>query len=221
MRRQRVRWRGLLDSLPMKKNTTPIRLRNAVMGIDLGDRRHAVCVIDGAGEIFEERSIPNTRESLHRLARQYPGVRVAIEVGCHSPWISRLFSSEGCEVIVANARKLRAIYQNDRKSDALDARMLAKLARLDVSLLHPIEHVSEEAQRDLLRVKLRDNLVRQRVDVISAVRASLKSLGVRLPSPKTTCFAKRARTLLKEDQPELLAELPNRNESDTIMHRGR
>lgn len=205
MRRQRARWRGQLDSLPMKKKTTPVRLRNAVIGIDLGDRRHAVCVLDGTGESFEERTIPNTRASLTRLARQYPKARVAIEVGSHSPWISRLLNELGGEVIVANARKLRAIYQNERKSDALDARMLAKLARLDPSLLHPIEHVSEEAQRDLLQVKLRDNLVRQRVDVISAVRFTLKSLGIRLPSPNTTCFAKRARTLLEGEEPELLA----------------
>lgn len=189
----------------MKKKTTPVRLRNAVIGIDLSDRRHAACVLDGAGEIFEESTIPNTRRSLTRLAARYPKARIAIEVGSHSPWISRLLTERGCEVIVANARKLRAIYQNERKSDVLDARMLAKLARLDVSLLHPIEHVSEAAQRDLLQVKLRDNLVRQRVDVISSVRATLKSLGVPLPSPKTSCFAKRARTLLEGDEPELLA----------------
>ena len=36
----------------------------------------------------------------------------------------------GCDVTVANARKLRAIYDNDRKSDLLDARMLAKLLRV-------------------------------------------------------------------------------------------
>jgi len=54
---------------------------------------------------------------------------------------------------VANARKLRAIYENDRKCDALDARMLAKLLRVDPELLHPIRHGSEQAQRDLLTFK--------------------------------------------------------------------
>ncbi len=50
---------------------------------------------------------------------------------------------------------------------------------MDPQLLYPIEHGSEESQRDLLQVKLRDNLVRQRVDIISSVRFTLKSLGVR------------------------------------------
>lgn len=77
---------------------------------------------------------------------------------------------------MANPRKLRAIYENDRKSDERDAWMLARLARVDPSLLHPIEHSTEEAQRDLLQVKLRDNLVRQRVDIVSSVRFTLKAL---------------------------------------------
>ncbi|MEM9283180.1 MAG: IS110 family transposase [Verrucomicrobiota bacterium] len=113
-----------------------------------------------------------------------------------------LFTDLGCEVIVANSRKLRAFYQNDRKSDELDARMLAKLARAD---LHPIKHSSEQAQRDLLQIKLRYNLVRHRVVVISAVRFTLKALGIRLASPNTACFAKLARKHLEERDPELLA----------------
>jgi transposase len=152
--------------------------------------------LDRKGEIIDERTITNHRESLRRLAKKYPKARIALEVGSHSPWVSRFLKEMGLEVFVANARKLRAIYLNDRKSDELDARMLAKIARVDPSLLYPIEHGSEQAQRDLLQIKLRDNLVRQRVDIISSVRFTLKSLGMRLPSPNTTCFARRARTQL-------------------------
>ena len=78
---------------------------------------------------------------------------------------------------VANPRKTRAIYENERKSDRRDAMMLARLARLDPTLLHPIEHGSQEAQLDMLQLKLRDSLVRARVALINAVRFSLKSLG--------------------------------------------
>lgn len=183
------------------KNT---HLPKTIIGIDLGDIRNAICVLDPDGTIIEERSIPSTEESLEKLAKKYPNARIALEVGGSSPWVSRFLKKEGCEVIVANARKLRMIYKNPRKSDELDARMLAKLARVDVSLLHPIEHGSEQAQRDLLQIKLRDNLVRQRVDVISAVRFTLKSMGIRLSSPKTSCFAKHARRDLLERDENLL-----------------
>jgi transposase len=71
-----------------------------------------------------------------------------MEVGTNSPWTSRYLEELGHRVIVANPRKLRAIYQNDRKCDRKDAEMLAKLARADESLLHPVKHGSEKAQRD-------------------------------------------------------------------------
>jgi len=51
--------------------------------------------------------------------------------------VSRFLSSHGLKVIVANPRKVRAIYESERKSDARDAEMLARLGRMDVKLLHP------------------------------------------------------------------------------------
>jgi transposase len=174
------------------------------IGLDLGDKKHAICVLNQAGEIIDERTITNHKESLRRLSLKYPGARIAHEVGSHSPWTSRFLKSLGHDVIVANPRKLRVIYMSNRKSDHTDARMIAKLARIDPDLLYPIEHSSEQSQRDLLQVKLRDNLVRQRVDIISSIRFTLKSLGMSLPSPNTACFAKRCRTLLAENCSELL-----------------
>ena len=163
------------------------------VGVDLGDRKHSVCVLGAGGEILDESTVANTREAMARLSKQHPGALVVMEVGMQSPWVSRFFAGLGHRVLVANPRKVRAIWQNDRKCDRKDAAMLAKLARADESLLHPVEHGTEQAQLDLLQIKLRDNLVRQRVDVISAVRFTLKSLGIRLRSPNTACFARHAR----------------------------
>ena len=171
-----------------------------IIGIDLGDKKHAVCILDKEGNVVCEKSIVNRRQSLEALCKDYPGARVAIEVGTHSPWISRLLEEQGMEVIVANARKLRAIYQNERKSDELDARMLAKIARMDPEMLHPVSHRSEESQRDLLLIKLRDNLVRQRVNLINGVRGALKSLGVRLSLTTAQTSMERARRELEELQ---------------------
>lgn len=175
-----------------------------VIGVDLGDKKHAVCVLDKDGTILREFTIANRRNCLAKLTRDYPKALVAIEVGTHSPWISRLLTTEGMEVIIANARKVRAIYENDRKCDRIDALMLARFARVDPELLHPIQHTSEESQRDQLAIKMRDSLVRQRVAIINSIRCSLKSLGVRLPSPASSAFANRARDILSEDHPELL-----------------
>ena len=143
------------------------------IGLDLGDKKYALCVLNAEGEIIDERTITNHRESLRRLSQKYPEARIAHEVGTHSPWISRILTDFGHEVFVANPRKLRAIYANDRKSDKNDARMIARIARMDPQLLYPIQHGTEEAQRDLLSMKMRDTLVRQRVGVINSVRFTL------------------------------------------------
>ena len=160
------------------------------IGLDLGDRRHRFCVLDGAGKVIEEGTVGNDRVSLGQLSQRYRGALAVLEAGCHSPWISRYLQEEGCAVLVANPRKLRAIYQNERKSDRRDAQMLARIGRLDPALLYPVRHGSAEAQEDLLRIKLRDNLVRARVAVINSVRFTLKSLGYSAPNPSSERFHK-------------------------------
>jgi len=131
------------------------KIPSITIGLDLGDKKHALCVLNQDGDIVDERMMTNHRESLRRLSQKYPSSRIAMEVGSHSPWISRFFKQLGHEVFVANPRKLRAIYTSDRKSDKNDARMLAKIARIDPQLLYPIEHGAEQSQRDLLQIKLR------------------------------------------------------------------
>jgi len=175
------------------------------IGIDLGDRKHAVCVLDQEGNAVHECFVNNNREDIESFLHEYPAALVAMEVGMHSPWMSRFIEELGHRVLVANARKLRAIYENPRKSDKKDAAMLAKLARVDESLLSPIAHRSERAQRDLLQIKLRDNLVRQRVNIISCVRFTLKSLGIKTRSPKTAYFTRYLRKQLEEEHPKTLA----------------
>jgi hypothetical protein len=63
-------------------------------------------------------------------------------------------------------------------------------ARLDPALLHPIQHGTAQAQHDLLGLKLRDALVRTRVNLINAVRFTLKSLGHSVRNPSSESFHK-------------------------------
>ena len=178
--------------------TNPQRKQfRTIIGVDLGDKKHHVCVTDKDGNILCEKTVANNKEQLAALAREHEGALFAIEVGSHSPWISRLIESNGCSCLVANARKLRAIYQNERKCDEFDARMLAKLARVDPELLSPIQHGSEAQQLHRLNLTLRDSLVRRRADMITTIRFSLKSLGIRISACSTPYFALRCREELE------------------------
>jgi transposase len=115
--------------------------------------------------------------------------RIVIEAGTHSPWISRQLEKYGHEVVVANARKVRLIYDGDYKNDRLDARMLARLGRVDVNLLAPIRHRRAEAQADLALVRSREALVAARVKLINVARGIVKAIGGRLPKTTTAAFA--------------------------------
>jgi transposase len=106
--------------------------------------------------------------------------RIAIEVGTHSPWISRLLSSLGHEVIVANPRQLKLITESSRKDDKVDAKTLARLARIDPELLRPIRHRSEQAQMDLMQIRVRAALVETRTSLVNTLRGLAKSAGERV-----------------------------------------
>ncbi len=100
------------------------------IGIDLGDRKSHLCVLDATGEIVEESQIATTPTAMQARFEGLTPARIALEVGGHSAWVSELLKELGHDVIVANARKLRMIFQSDSKNDRLDAEQLARVARL-------------------------------------------------------------------------------------------
>jgi transposase len=171
-------------------------------GLDLGDRYSYLCLIDQqSGEVIEEGRLRTTPEAFRRrFASEQKPLRIAIEAGTHSPWVSRLL--EGCahEVLVANARKLRLIYANKRKTDEIDAENLARLARVDPKLLYPLRHRGEGSQAHLALIRSREALVSSRTQLVNHVRGTVKSFGARLPKCPARSFHKRA----SEHIPEVL-----------------
>jgi transposase len=162
------------------------------IGLDLGDKFSYLTMLDMEGELIEESRLPTTKESFQRKFSTLQPCRVAMEVGAHSRWASHLLRELGHDVLVANARKLRAIYHNPRKGDRADAETLARLARLDPELLSPIHHRSPQAQADLAVLRSRDALVRCRTLLINHSRDIVKASGSRLPSCSADSFARKA-----------------------------
>ena len=152
----------------MDKNNT--RDLGTTIGMDVSDRFTEAYAIDEGGEWIESWRMPTKQEAFREGLSRYPGARVVLEVGCHSPWISRQLQAEGFEVIVANPRRVRLIAESDTKSDRFDAEQLARLGRLDPGLLSPIVHRGERAQRDRVLLLARDGLVRARTQLINQVR---------------------------------------------------
>ena len=150
------------------------------IGLDLGDRFSYYCILNGAGEVLLEHKLPTTPQAMKQVFGGMPRSRIALETGAHSPWVSRLLTELGYEVIVAHARNVRLIGESSRKDDQLDARTLARLARIDPHLLSPVQHRSAKAQIHLTVIRARAGLVGARTALVNAARGLVKSYGERL-----------------------------------------
>ena len=96
----------------MKKGSTvaakpsrKISEQKLTIGLDLGDRSSWYCVLDESSSIVLEQKVSTTPKALKEVSGGMPSSRIALENGMHSPWVSRLLSELGHEVIVAHARR--------------------------------------------------------------------------------------------------------------------
>jgi len=162
------------------KQSSNFSQQKLTIGLDLGDRSSWYCVLDEAGGVLLEQKLSTTPKAMKEVFGAMPRSRVALETGTHSPWVSRALSELGHEVIVAHARNVRLIGESRKKDDRLDARMLARLVRIDPQLLAPVKHRSAQAQADLMAIRARAGLVRARTSLINTARGVTKSYGERL-----------------------------------------
>jgi transposase len=173
-------------------------------GMDLGDRSSRLYVEDAQGRKVCEEELRTTPAGLRAWFEGRPRMRVVVEAGTHSPWVSRLLCGLGHEVVVANPRKLALITSNDSKSDRRDAELLCRLGRLDVRLLHPVEHRSAEAMVVRSWLRSRDVVVRMRTQLVNHARGVVKATGERLPRTSAQGFARKARGAVPEPLREVL-----------------
>ena len=189
--------------LAMDKPSTAT-MTTTIVGLDLGDRFSSACMLDPeSGEVQKEWRLPTTRQGLARYFAGKPPMRIALEVGTHSPWVSRLLASWGHQVLVANPRKVRLITHNRRKSDRFDGRTLARLARFDPELLAPVRHRSLECQHDLAVLRARAAVVRARTLLVNHVRGAVKSVGQRLPPCSASSLPRHAGAVPEELRPSI------------------
>lgn len=170
------------------------------VGIDLGDRHSYYSMIDERGEVVEQGRIATTAAALQKNFAGRGQMRIAIETGTHCLWVSRLLQEMGHEVIVADARRLALISRSQKKSDERDSELLARLARVDPTLLHPVTLRSEENQKDLQLLKSREGLVRARTQLVCTVRGIFKARGIQLKSCSTPAFSQRVREQISKSE---------------------
>ena len=146
----------------------------AAIGMDLSDRTEEFHALDAKSKTIGTGKVSLLSSEVQRWASQIPPTLIAIEAGTHSPWLSRILSACGHEVIVANPVKVALITQNTKKRDRVDAEILARVALVDRTLLYPIRHRGEQAQIDLQMIRTRSIAVELRTKAIGHVRGAVK-----------------------------------------------
>ena len=170
---------------------TTVNVPTRTIGIDLGDLESVYCVTDAEGGVLAEGSVPTTHDGMSCFEALSPS-RMVLEACGQSHWISKSLRAQGHEVFVANPRKLRMISENSRKNDKNDARMLARIGRLDPGLLSPVEERDDECLGVRSLIHSRQQLVQLRTRFVTFVRTQVKLYGHRVPTCSASCFHKRA-----------------------------
>ena len=187
------------EKLGMHKLDAAVRATIATVGIDLGDRMSRYAAVNGCGDVVSEGSVATRKSALEGLlSRLTAGTKVVIEVGTHSPWISRLIRREGFEVKVVNPRSTKLISGSTHKNDRRDASILATIGQSAPQLLKTVEHQSEQVQLDRALLRARDSMVRARARLIVQTRGIVKAIGGRIKSCSADAFATRAAETLPE-----------------------
>jgi transposase len=177
------------------------------VGLDIGDDYTHAAVLNGNGEVLLEDRIKTREPDVRRWLAAGPAALVALETGTHSRWMAKVARECGHQVIVANAREVRLIYAGTNKHDRLDAKKLARLARVDPELLKPIQHRGDQEHSDLALIAARELLVKMRSEAINMVRGMVKADGSRVTGCASESFTHWASPVLPESLKNALAPI--------------
>jgi len=199
---------GTLQNVGMIKNQpTPAMIQVSTqfpiytIGFDIGDSRSFFEILDADGAVVRRGSVGTTEDLVRKMLSPYRGGRIVIEASTHSPWLAEVLESMGLEVIVADPRMIPVPGgRRRRKSDKIDAALLARMGRADPKMLRRIQHRPFELRPPMSTVRQRACLVRMRTQAINCIRGQLKSLnGIRVRKCSSEAFAKAAREAIPEE----------------------
>lgn len=148
------------------------------VGLDLGSSRCHQTVINHDGTLVRSRSIPTSEQHLRSAFTALgDNVRVHLESGELANWVSSIIKPMVAEVVVSHSRTLAWIGKDSQKDDAIDARKLAELLRLNRT--HPVYCETAESRRRFKQlVAHHEDLSREQARLKSKIKARLRYLGI-------------------------------------------
>lgn len=154
------------------------------VGMDLSSKSFMVHAINEKKREVFRGEIGSSRAGLRALLRDLPDEKklVAFEAGNQMKWVAdELRRVSDVNVHVVHPNEVKWITSSRGKTDKVDARKLAELARGDL-LPRPV-HIVEGKARELRELgSAREQLKSKRVSLVNTVRGYVKQEGYRLPA---------------------------------------
>jgi transposase len=153
------------------------------IGMDVSSKSFTVHAINGAKKLMFKGDIKPTRTGLRNMINELGNQSklVVFEAGNQLKWIAlTLKKMKGVQIHVVHPNEIKWINQSSGKTDKIDARKLAYLARADM-LPRPV-HIVEGKARELRElISARGTIQSKRIALINSIRGCLKQEGYKLP----------------------------------------
>ncbi|HKG99385.1 MAG TPA: IS110 family transposase [Bradyrhizobium sp.] len=163
--------------------------------IDLHARSSWIRIVTADGAPVLEQRVRTTREGFAAVFAGRSAVRVLVESSTESEWVAQTIEGYGHEVIVASPTYALMYGHRDPqiKTDRRDVRALAEACRLGIyRRAHRVSAGQRQHRREL---RVREQLVRTRTQLINLVRAQLRQEGLRLPTGASHTVPRRYATV--------------------------
>ena len=165
-------------------------------GLDLSRQRLDVHVLDEDGRTVEVTAVRPDADALRtlvaRISHHGQEVSAAIESMNGARFVHDQLELAGWDVEIADALKVKGLAPLAAKTDKIDARVLAELARRELVPAIWLPDPANRAERERTRFRL--HLVRHRTALKNRIHATLIAFGH--PVPVSDLFGTRGRELL-------------------------
>jgi transposase len=168
------------------------------VGLDVSLETTSICVIDDAGAIIWRGKCRSDPDTISAIVRQHaPGaVRVGLETGQLSNWLTLSLRRRGVPVVCMDARHAKAALSLQiNKTDANDAFGLAQVVRTGWYREVAVKSMDAHTLRMLLVARSR--LVSQRQATANTIRGLLKTFGLVIARGTTGHISKCGDSLLR------------------------
>lgn len=174
-------------------------------GIDLASKASAFCVMDETGAILREEEIPSDADGFRTRLGGLEGLKCVVEASPLAEWAARMLEELGHEAVIIDARRAKAVVCTKKKTDRINARDLANMARTG---WYTAVHRKSAAAREMRTyLTARAGLVETATALNAQIRGLLRAHGVRLGKVAERDFEGKVQTLIRERVPALAGAL--------------